>query len=160
ISNSIALFDPTMLLNGIYEIQVTATDALGRTGLSEIRTLMVDRNLKIGHFTIAFNDLTVPAAGLPIQITRTYDSRAAAAGIAGDFGLGWTMDIRNVRLQKNRPLGRNWEETSSGGGFTAYSLDPGQQRIVSITFPDGRQEKFRFEPNPLVQIIEPIEFPQ
>jgi hypothetical protein len=69
-----------------------------------------------GHFTISFNDLAVPVAGLPLQVTRTYDSRAA--GIQGDFGVGWTLDIRNVRLQKNRSLSRNWEEYTTGDPFS------------------------------------------
>ena len=128
LSNTMAVFDPTLLLNGIYELQLTATDLLGRTSLSEPQTLIFDRDLKIGHFTIAFDDVVIPLPGLPLQVTRTYDSRAAAAGIQGDFGIGWTMDIRNVRLQKNRPLGRNWEEYTSGSpvGLTlAYHLDPG-----------------------------------
>jgi len=160
VSNTLAVFDPTLLLNGIYELRLTATDTIGRSTMTEPITLIVDRNLKLGHFTISFSDLTVPVAGLPLQITRTYDSRAAAAGIKGDFGIGWTLDIRNVRLQKNRPLGRNWEETVSGGVFPTYALDSIRPRIVTITFPDGRQEKFAFEPNPMVQPLLPIDYPQ
>jgi RHS repeat-associated protein len=119
--------------------------------------------LKIGHFTISFNDLAVPVPGLPLQITRTYDSRAAAAGIQGDFGIGWTMDIRNVRLQKNRSLSRNWDETTTGSPWDlslAYHLDPVKARLVTITFPDGRVEKFRLDPAPLDQALIPIDTPQ
>jgi len=160
VSNTLATFDPTMLLNGIYQVQVVATDLLDRSAFSQVTTLVVDRNLKIGQFTISFNDLSVPVPGLPIQIVRTYDSRAAAAGIQGDFGTGWTLDIRNVRLQKNRSLGADWQETSTGGLFPTYALDPIQDRIVSITFPDGNVQKFRLEPNPSVQPLEPIENPK
>lgn len=163
ISNTLALFDPTLLLNGIYEVQLTATDTLGRTSESPVQTLIVDRNLKIGHFTLSFNDLSVPVAGLPIQITRTYDSRAAAAGIQGDFGVGWTMDIRNVRLQKNRSLSANWEEYTTGSAHDlslAYHLNPGKARVVAITFPDGRVEKFRLDPNPMDRALFPINYPQ
>jgi hypothetical protein len=99
-SNALAPFDPTMLLNGIYQLRLTAVDSSGRTTTTDPISVVVDRNLKIGQFTISFNDVTVPAAGIPIQITRTYDSRAAAAGIQGDFGIGWTLDLLNIRLQK------------------------------------------------------------
>jgi RHS repeat-associated protein len=163
ISNTLAVFDPTLLLNGIYEVQLTATDLAGRTALSEIQTVIVDRNLKIGHFTVSFNDLAVPVPGLPLQFTRTYDSRAAAAGIQGDFGIGWTLDIRNVRLQKNRSLSRNWEQTVTGSPWDlslAYHLNGGKPRIVTITFPDGRVEKFQFLPNPMDQALLPIDYPQ
>jgi RHS repeat-associated protein len=163
VSNTLATFDPTLLLNGIYELQLAATDKLGRTSLSEINTLIVDRNLKIGHFTLSFNDLSIPVPGLPIQVTRTYDSRAAAAGIQGDFGVGWLLDIRNVRLQKNRSLSANWEESTTGSPYDlsiAYHLTPRKSRIVTITFPDGRVEKFQFVPNPVSQALLPIDYPQ
>jgi RHS repeat-associated protein len=163
VNAAMGVFDPTLLLNGIYQVQVVASDLRGRTAFSEPITVIVDRNLKIGQFTISFNDLAVPVPGLPLQITRTYDSRAAASGVQGDFGAGWTLDIHNVRLQKNRPLGRNWVEYSTGSPFDlslAYHLDPGNARIVTITFPDGRVEKFELDPYPLNQALEPIEFPQ
>jgi hypothetical protein len=32
-------------------------------------------------------------------VTRTYDSRDKRVG---DFGVGWTLDVKNIRLQKNR----------------------------------------------------------
>ncbi len=156
-------FDPTLLLNGIYELRLKATDLVGRTSITDPVTVVVDRNLKIGQFTISFNDLSVPVPGLPLQITRTYDSRAAAAGVQGDFGLGWTMDISNVRLQKNRSLSRNWTEYTTGSPWDlslTYYLDPGNPRIVTITFPDGRVEKFELDPNPLDQWIIPIDTPQ
>jgi RHS repeat-associated protein len=163
VSNTLAVFDPTLLLNGIYELRLTATDVAGRSTVTEPITLIVDRNLKIGLFTVSFNDLAVPVPGLPLQITRTYDSRAAAAGIQGDFGIGWTLDIRNVRLQKNRSLSRNWEQTVTGSPWDlslAYHLNGGKPRIVTITFPDGRVEKFQFVPNPMDQALLPIEYPQ
>jgi RHS repeat-associated protein len=163
VSNTLAVFDPTLLLNGIYELRLTVTDLAERVSTTEPITVIVDRNLKVGHFAVSFNDLAVPVPGLPIQITRTYDSRAAAAGIQGDFGIGWTMDIRNVRLQKNRSLAANWEETTTGSPWDlslAYHLNPGRARVVTITFPDGRVEKFRLDPNPLDRALWPIDYPQ
>jgi len=162
-SNTLAAFDPTLLLNGLYELRITATDTIGRTATTDPVTVIVDRNLKIGHFTISFNDLAIRVPGLPLQITRTYDSRAAAAGIQGDFGIGWTLDIKNVRLQKNRPLGRDWEQSVTGSPFDlslVYHLNGGKKRIVTITFPDGRVEKFQFVPNPVDQPLLPIDYPQ
>jgi RHS repeat-associated protein len=163
VNGALGPFDPTMLLNGIYELRLIATDLKGRTASTDTSTFIVDRNLKVGNFTISFNDLAIPVPGTPLQVIRTYDSRAAAAGVQGDFGLGWTLNIRGVRLQKNRPLGRNWEETTSGDPFglsLGYHLDPGQPRIVTITFPDGTVQKFAFEPNPMDQPLLPIENPQ
>ena len=163
VSNSLGVLDPTLALNGIYEVRLVAADSAGRLTATAPITVIFDRNLKIGNFTLSFNDLSVPVAGLPLQVTRTYDSRAAASGVQGDFGAGWTMDLRNVRLQKNRSLSRNWVETTTGSAddlSLVYHLDPGSPRIVTITFPDGRVEKFQFTPNPMDSWLWPIEYPQ
>jgi RHS repeat-associated protein len=160
LNGPLGTFDPTLLLNGIYELQLTVIDQIGRTALTDPLTVIVEKNLKIGHFTVSFNDLTIPVAGVPIQITRTYDSRAAQSGVAGDFGAGWTLDLRNIRLQKNRNLGLDWEQTSTGGSWPMYGLDPVRPRIVTITFPDGRVSKFSFQPDPMVQPFFPIEYPR
>jgi RHS repeat-associated protein len=160
VNGALGPIDPTLLLNGVYELRLMASDIKGRTAQTDTNTFIIDRNLKIGHFTMSFNDLAVPMPGLPIQIVRTYDSRAATAGVQGDFGIGWTMDIKNVRLQKNRPLGRNWEETTTGDAFglsLVYHLDPILQRIVTVTFPDGKVEKFLFQPKPMDQYLLPID---
>ena len=155
VNDTLAVFDPTLLLNGIYQVQVVAVDSIGRTAYSEVHTLVVDRNLKIGQFTISFNDLSVPVPGLPMQITRTYDSRAAPAGVQGDFGAGWTMDIRNVRLQKNRlfeqQLGGIHRPAAQAICRPPIILIRAIARIVTITFPDGRVEKFQLVPYPMDQ---------
>lgn len=163
VSNVLGQLDPTLALNGIYEIRLTATDLAGRSATTDPITVILDGNLKMGHFNISFTDLSVPVPGLPLRITRTYDSRAAAAGMQGDFGIGWTLDIASIRLQKNRSLSRNWIEYTTGGSSglsIAYHLDPVRERIVTITFPDGRVEKFRFEPSPMNQALVPINYPQ
>src|SRR5439155_52987 len=97
--------DPTLALNGIYEVRLRATDLVGTIATSDPVTVIFDRNLKVGNFTLSFSDLKVPVAGVPIEIVRTYDSRDRRSN---DFGVGWSLDIRNVRLQKSRNLGANW----------------------------------------------------
>lgn len=148
----LATFDPTLLLNGLYELQLTATDLVGRTATADT-TLIVDRNMKVGHFTLSFNDLTIPVAGIPIQVIRTYDSRDKRVG---DFGVGWTLDVKNIRLQKNRNLGANWQQVFTPGGLGSYCLDPRRPRTVTITFPDGRTHKFQVTTSPECQPFAPI----
>jgi RHS repeat-associated protein len=155
VNGPLAHFDPTLLLNGIYELQLTATDLAGRVSSTNI-TVIVDRNMKVGHFTLSFNDLTIPVAGIPIQVIRTYDSRDKRMG---DFGVGWTLDIKNIRLQKNRNLGLNWEQAGTSQGLGSYSLFPRRPRTVTITFPDGKTQKFRARSEPESQIFQPITGP-
>lgn len=156
VNGALGSFDPTLLLNGIYELQLVATDVTGRSAATEPVTIIVDRNMKVGHFTLSFNDLTIPVAGIPIQVTRTYDSRDKRPG---DFGVGWTLDLKNIRLQKNRHLGRAWDQTSTGGLFPTYCIDTLKPRIVTITFPDGRVQKFQFVLAPSCQALSPLIYP-
>src|SRR5205823_1947823 len=83
VSNAaLGTFDPTVLLNGTDDIQLTVTDVSGRSSTAQI-TLIVQGTQKVGNFNITFTDLEVPAAGLPIDFTRTFDSRDKGLG---DFG--------------------------------------------------------------------------
>lgn len=150
-------FDPTLLLNGVYELQLTATDIVGRTTETEPVTLVVDRSMKVGHFTLSFNDLTVPVAGIPIQVIRTYDSRDKRVG---DFGVGWTLDLKNVRLQKNRHHGKAWDQASTGGLLPTYFIDTLKPRVVTITFPDGKVYKFQAALSPASQFGVPLIYPR
>jgi hypothetical protein len=61
------------------------------------------KNFKVGNFTVSFTDLQVPVGTLPITLTRTYDSRDKRVG---DFGVGWTLGISNVRVEKTHALGK------------------------------------------------------
>lgn len=110
-----APFDPTLLLNGIYEIRLTATDLFGQTAKAEVDVLVAGE-MKVGLYTISFVDMNVAVAGLPITLIRTYDSRDKRKG---DFGVGWTLAMRRGSYTNNRPPGDGWDITS-GGGF----LDP------------------------------------
>lgn len=147
-------FDPTTLLNGNYTVRLVATNAGGRSSFTWV-SVTVEGEQKVGNFTISFNDLSVPVAGLPIQLTRTYDSRDKRVG---DFGTGWTLGIANVRVEKNGVLGQNWEETRGDGFLPAYCVEPTRAHLVTVTFPGGKVYKFRPAVSPHCQPAFPIEF--
>src|SRR5262249_6871197 len=63
---TIASFDPTLLLNGSYGIRLTAITSGGTA--SKSLGAMVTRNMKVGLFTLTFDDLDVAVTGLPIQV--------------------------------------------------------------------------------------------
>ena len=60
-------FDPTVLLNGIYTVRLVATNAADQTSPSTSPRL-VDGEQKVGNFSLSFTDLSVPMAGLPIEV--------------------------------------------------------------------------------------------
>jgi RHS repeat-associated protein len=138
---ALGTFDPTILLNGIAYIRLRATDTAGGTATTEDIGLVLTKNQKIGHFTVSFNDLTVPMPGMPIQIVRTYDSRNRAPG---DFGYGWTLDIKTVRLHENIVLGTHWQGTVSGPFIPQYCVQPAKAHVVAVTLPDNTT--YRFQP--------------
>jgi RHS repeat-associated protein len=149
----LGVFDPTLLLNGIYTLRLIATDAAAQTTTASVG-LVVHGRQKIGNVTLSFGDLELRMAGLPIEITRTYDSRDKRSG---DFGVGWTLGLRNARLEKNGPLGLNWQQTSSGGFFPTYCVQPTRPHIVTITFPDDEVYQFQAITTPQCQGLVPLQ---
>jgi RHS repeat-associated protein len=147
--------DPTIMLNGIYEMQLVAIDSSGQSSATDIQTFSVERNLKIGQFSLSFQDLNVPVSGIPIQIVRTYDSRDQRTD---DFGVGWSLDIRNIQLQKTRSLGPNWfQDYYYDPLFDQYALDPIQPREITVTLAGSKVYHFQAVVTPTQQYFYPIE---
>jgi YD repeat-containing protein len=143
-NTTIATFDPTLLLNGIYSLRLSATNSVGSatTGVS----LSVDGRMKVGFFTLAFTDLNTAVGGLPLTVTRTYDSRDKSVG---DFGFGWKLGISDVRVEKSGKTGAYWDqEFIDEDVFSEFCLIPTQASSVAITFPSGRQYRFTPQASP------------
>ena len=61
-------FDPTLLTNGLYEVTLEAVDLNGQVA-TDMVSLRVDGEMKVGNFTITFVDLSIPVSGVPITVT-------------------------------------------------------------------------------------------
>lgn len=151
-SGFLAKFDPTLLLNGSYSIRLTVADDAGQTSTSFI-TATVEGQQKVGVFSLAFADASVPLPGLPVSVVRSYDSRNKQSG---DFGVGWQLALNTVRVEKTGEPGFGWTQFGNGGIIPTYQLQPTKTRKVSLTFPDGRIYKFTVKPNPTQQQAVPI----
>jgi RHS repeat-associated protein len=146
--------DPTMLLNGTYQVQLVAVDAAGGT-TTTTRSVVVVGEMKVGNFSMSFVDVEVPVAGLPIRVTRTYDSRDKRRG---DFGVGWRVEVANLRISRNVPAGLDWDGTKSGSVFIPnYCIEPARTHLVTVTFPDGKVHEFDAETTPRCQQILPLQ---
>lgn len=86
-SGTIGTFDPTLLPSGGYTIELNAM-ANGTSQISEIAVTVVGDN-KPGRITSTVTEFKVPLAGIPISITRTYDSLERSQ--SEDFGFGWKL---------------------------------------------------------------------
>jgi RHS repeat-associated protein len=130
-------FDTTMIPNGPYVVRLEAQDANGHESAVE-RIVNVEGDLKLGNFTVSFTDLTVPVAGIPITITRTYDT--LDANRVGDFGYGWRIGFKDVRLSVD-------EETLGLRGLQDRRAFVNGTR-VQVVLPGGKTEGFTFRPVP------------
>jgi len=62
----------------------------------------------------------VPVAGIPVTISRTYDTRRRHESL--DLGYGWSVDYQNVRVHESRKLGFSWKVQSiRNGALTSRS---------------------------------------
>src|SRR5439155_24654944 len=84
---------------------------------------------------LSVTDLTIPVAGIPITITRSYDSLDVAQ--SKDFGYGWRLGFGDAKLEVtlSPDAGAGW------GGFPAF-LDGTR---VYVTMPGGEREAFTFQ---------------
>jgi len=114
---ALGTIDTTLLANGQYTIQLQAIASNGAAQLNETVVSVTGEN-KPGRETVTVTDLKVPLAGIPINITRTYDS--LNRGTVEDFGNGWKL-----------------------GTTVELSVD----LLLNVTFTiDGKRQTFYFTP--------------
>ncbi|MBK8039286.1 MAG: tandem-95 repeat protein [Verrucomicrobiaceae bacterium] len=142
----VGTLDPTLLQNGLHDLRIALDDLRGMT-YTTTKTIVIDGAMKLGQFTLAFEDFTLDAPGIPISVTRSYDSRDTAT--VGDFGHGWKLGLRTVKLEKSGGVfGEDWAHQQVGSvqlGFIPlpiYAMQATRAKRVAITFPDGRCEIF------------------
>ena len=124
--------DPTLIFNGVYIVILQAEDANGLKSQDSIQ-VRINGDMKVGHFRISFEEIEIPLQGIPIRITRTYDTRQAGESL--DFGHGWSIDYQNVRIRESRKLGFSWRLAQQGGGFSPFCVRPSGTPMVTITLP-------------------------
>ncbi len=98
--------------------------------------MSVEGDLKLGNFTLSFSDMAIPVSGVPITVTRTYDT--LTANQSGDFGYGWRLEFRNVKLRTSLPA----TGMEADGVYNAFR----DGTKVYVTLPGGKREGFTFRP--------------
>jgi len=58
--------DPSLLINGLYDLVLTAEDISGQVSVASA-TVVIDGDLKVGNFSFTVEDLNVPVSGIPIR---------------------------------------------------------------------------------------------
>ncbi len=141
IDGVIGTIDPNLFRNDTYFIRVLSFDVNGQ-GRVEGVILSIDSQTKPGEFSLDFTDLTVPIAGVPIEITRSYSS--IDANIEGDFGYGWQIGLGDASIVESSPDGRDLSDANNIIFNTANTFSVGTR--VTLNTPDGRRVGFTFDP--------------
>lgn len=141
-SDKLGTIDATLLVNGDYAIRLDVYDQAGHSS-SDITQVTVSGEKKVGNFSLAFQDLSIPMPGLDLSVIRSYDSRVKTKG---DFGIGWKMGLRSPTLHENRNQGGDWTIELHAGLFPTYDLNPLKAHTVTVTLPGGRKQEFTAVP--------------
>ncbi|WP_294242138.1 RHS repeat-associated core domain-containing protein [Pseudobutyrivibrio sp.] len=142
---TVGTIDPTLLMNGYYKVVLTAY-AEGGYVWDEV-IVLVTGQAKVGNFTISFLDMTLPVAGLPVEVYRTYDSRQRT--INGDFGYGWTMSIGGPDISISTGLGEEWgTEMRMVLAMPMYYWAEVHPHEVYIDWGNGHEEVFKLVLSP------------
>jgi RHS repeat-associated protein len=133
----------TAVPNGIYELILNVRGGGYQT--NALVEVQLDSQLKIGQFSFSQQDMVLPVNGVPITVTRTYNSLNQNAA---DFGYSWTYALNNMNVQ----LDETRQDVSVGGNQDAYSSGPpgtysvrtGGGYDLTLTLPNGQQTTFAF----------------
>lgn len=96
VNGKLASFDPATFGNDAYVMRVTAEDLGGKSSSFE-RVVNVSGDLKLGNFRLSFTDIAVAVAGIPVSVSRTYDSLTSV--VRDDLGYGWRLEFRDTDLR-------------------------------------------------------------
>ncbi|GIW98483.1 MAG: hypothetical protein KatS3mg111_1816 [Pirellulaceae bacterium] len=125
----LGVWDTTMLENDEYLLRLEVATTGGVVNVVE-RHVGLSGALKLGNFRLSFTDLTIPVSGIPIQVTRTYDTLRADRD--GDLGYGWRLEFRDADLRVGLPKS-GLEDigiyTPMRPGVKVYMTLPGQERM-------------------------------
>ncbi|NJN12163.1 MAG: hypothetical protein HC815_31065, partial [Richelia sp. RM1_1_1] len=130
-------FDPSLLQNDSYIVRLEVADNGGKISYAD-QVVDVAGELKLGNFRLSFTDLEVPVTGIPITLTRTYDT--LTSNDTDDFGYGWRMEFRDTDLRTS--VGKPTEELEILGRQNGFD----DRSRVYITLPGGKREVFTFKP--------------
>ncbi|MCK5566178.1 MAG: gliding motility-associated C-terminal domain-containing protein, partial [Planctomycetes bacterium] len=117
-SSIVSSIDTSNLRNDVYQFRIRAVDLAGNQSVREYETSIAGR-IKLGIFRITEMDVSIPMMGLPIVVSRTFDSTNKDR--YSDFGYGWSLDIESVEVEED------------------------SMRNVVLNMPDGTRRKFTFE---------------
>lgn len=140
VNGLLGTLDPTTMQNGLYDLGLVAYNSQGQQ-ISISNSIEIAGKMKLGQFMLKYTDMILNApGGMPLQITRTYDTRRDHQAL--DFGYGWSVSYQDITVRKNVATGLSWEVRKVPNSFTVC-LVPVFAHNVIVTLPDGTLYHFR-----------------
>jgi large repetitive protein len=136
-NGKLGTIDPTLLQNDAYKLRLLVYGTNGEVKTIE-ETVNIAGELKLGNFRLSFTDLAIPVTGIPISLTRTYDT--LTANESDDFGYGWRMEFRDTNLRTS--VRKRSDEEELLGQYPPFD----DRTKVYITLPGGKREAYSFKP--------------
>ncbi|HBE70079.1 MAG TPA: hypothetical protein DDW52_18180, partial [Planctomycetaceae bacterium] len=136
VEGELGVWDTSLLLNDEYVIRLQVATTEGTANVVE-HSVGLAGELKLGNFQLSFTDMVIPVAGIPIEITRIYDTLQADR--QGDFGYGWRLQYRNTDLRVGLPK----SGLEDIGIYTP--LRPGVKVFLNV--PGEGRQGFTFNPD-------------
>jgi RHS repeat-associated protein len=136
----LGIVDGTNMENGDYTIRLDVYDAYGNGSAMQTQ-VRVDGQQKIGQFSLAFEDMSFDLPGVSLTAVRAYDSRVKSIG---DFGYGWRLDLRSIKLSESAAAGNGWRavENQLAYDMVDWDLVPTRKHTVTIAIPGARSQVF------------------
>jgi len=136
----LGIVDGTNMENGDYTIRLDVYDAYGNGSAMQTQ-VRVDGQQKIGQFSLAFEDMSFDLPGVSLIAVRAYDSRVKSIG---DFGYGWRLDLRSIKLSESAAAGNGWRavENQLAYDMVDWDLVPTRKHTVTIAIPGARSQVF------------------
>jgi RHS repeat-associated protein len=151
---SFGTVDLTAVQNGAYTLTLLVRSVNGVS--TATLDISLNSNLKLGAFSFSQQDLVLPVNGIPLTVTRTYNSLNPHSG---DFGYGWTYALNDmdVAIDEQRqewqlgtgPVPVDLEDNGTDSGSSPIvNVRTGGGWDVTLTLPDGRRTTFQasFQP--------------
>ncbi|GAB5404689.1 MAG: hypothetical protein Aurels2KO_29200 [Aureliella sp.] len=136
VDGELGVWDTSLLLNDEYVIRLQVATTEGAANVVE-HSVGLAGELKLGNFQLSFTDMVIPVAGIPIEITRIYDTLQADR--QGDFGYGWRLEYRDTDLRVGLPK----SGLEDIGIYTP--LRPGVKVFLNV--PGEGRQGFTFNPD-------------
>ena len=144
--SALATIDPTRLLDGTYQLSISATSSGGGTNTSTSE-LLISGTFKPGEYQAVYQDVSYPVPGFTVGVQRVYNSIDKSVG---DFGVGWRLQLSDWTAAQDGPLGAGgWTASATGCNLFGcqYNFNSSKAHTVTLSGPSGQQEVFDFTPS-------------